>query len=162
MTTKRKQTTTAGDVGENIVRVAMDSIGTEYRKQQQRTGRGYRWKPDFIVKRRTEEDWSEASFVEVKAQFQYGSADSKIAGQALRAHRMGLQGWFVLITHKDRDMFSQDVIADTNWMLEQLGSKVKVVVGTDALITELKAAGYSSPVPGNGVNFWVKAGSVGH
>lgn len=146
MTTKRNQTTRNGDIGENLTAVAMDAIGATYRRQPQKTGRGHRWKPDFAVKRQGEE-WADAAFVEVKTQYTYGSADIKIAGQALRAARMGLHGWFVLITHKDRDMFSQDIISDTQWMLERIGADIKILVGTEALIEELKAKGYSGDTP---------------
>ena len=148
MVTKRKQTTAAGDIGENLVAIALDSIGAEYRKQPQRTGRGHRWKPDYSIRRKGQgEEWSDAAFIEVKTQFSYGSADAKIAGQALRAARMGLHGWFVLITHKARDMFSQDVIADTQWMLEKIGADIRIVVGTEALLEDLRARGYASDSP---------------
>lgn len=146
MPTKRNQTTKNGDIGENLVSVAMDSIGATYRRQPQKTGRGHRWKPDFAVKRQGEE-WVDSLFVEVKTQFTYGSADAKIAGQALRAARMGLKGYFVLITHKDRDAFSQDVISDTQWMLERIGADIKILVGTEALLEELTAKGYGSSTP---------------
>lgn len=148
MATKRKnQTTASGDVGEKLVAVALDSIGATYRKQPQRTGRGHRWKPDYSIRKGQEEEWSDAAFIEVKTQYTYGSADVKIAGQALRAARMGLRGWFVLITHADRDMFSQDIIADTQWMLEKIGADIKIVVGTEALLEELKARGYGGNTP---------------
>ncbi|QKE60824.1 putative endodeoxyribonuclease I [Arthronema virus TR020] len=146
MTNKRNQTTKNGDIGENLVAVAMDSIGATYRKQPQKTGRGHKWKPDFAVKRQGEE-WSDAAFIEVKTQYQYGSADVKIAGQALRAARMGLHGYFVLITHAHRDMFSQDTLSDTQWMLEKIGADIKIIMGTEALIEELQSKGYGSLTP---------------